>query len=86
MEKWYSDVRQLKDEYEEGLKVEEFCHYIWHSLRRLKIKDKGKFKQKIGPEFSIWVSKLELDFSEDLVKDIINNHEFWDLTWEVSRP
>ena len=86
MEKWYSELRNLKDEYENGYKVEEFCHYMWHSLHRLKVKDKGKFHQRMGPEFVNWSNTLLTQFPEEMVKDVVNNDEFWQLTLQLAKP
>ena len=89
MENWYSYVRELKDEYgSKGLKVEEICHSVWHSLHRMKkLKDKGKFEKRMGPEFTNWSNSILVQYydNEELVKEIINEDDFWILTLEVSK-
>lgn len=85
MEEWYSSVRKLKDDSEKPYKTEEFCHHMFHSLKGLKIKDKGKFKQRMGPEFESWVLYLENMFPEPLVSSILNDDDFWKMSLRVIR-
>jgi hypothetical protein len=84
MEEWYSKVRQLKDESANDYKTEEVCHRVFQDLRRLKIKDKGKFKQRMGPEFGAWTMSLHAEFSVESVAAILNDDEFWSLTLVVA--
>jgi len=85
MEKWYTEVRKLNDRSESPYETQEFCHYIWHSINTLKLKKPEKFKDKIGPEFDSWAHSLENRFSESLIKAILNNDNFWLLTYETAR-
>jgi hypothetical protein len=80
MEDWYSKVRKLKDESEQPYFTEKLCQQIYHDLRRMKVRDKGKFKQRMGPEFENWVSRLYEDYNAESVKEILNDDEFWLLT------
>ncbi len=80
MEEWYSKVRQLKDESEQPYFTEQFCQRVYHDLRRMKVRDKGKFKQRMGPEFDNWVARLHEDYNPELSKEILNDDDFWLLT------
>ena len=86
MEEWYSAVRRLKDESENGYRTEEFCHRIFQDLKRMKLssKEKGKFIQRMGPQFTQWTSSLEADYAESLVTAILNDDTFWDLTLKAT--
>ena len=83
MKDWYSKVRKLKDESADGHKTEQVCHRVFHDLKRMKIKDKSKFKQRLGPEFGAWTMSLYNYFSTEMVAAILNDDEFWNLTIEM---
>lgn len=87
MEEWYSAVRKLKDESENGYKTEEFCHRIFQDIRRMKLvpKEKGKFDQRTGSKFALWTESLEVDYPQEMVTEILNDDDFWKLTLQVSR-
>lgn len=77
MEKWHSIVGNMKDESEDSYKTQQFAHKMYRDLRRAKLKDKGKFKNRMGPEFERWASQLVEEFGRDFVQEIINDDEFW---------
>ena len=77
MEEWYSAVRNWMDQFEERQEVKSFCDHIFQELHFMKIKDKGKFKNRMGPEFEAWTKTLETKYPEDLVREIINDDKFW---------
>jgi hypothetical protein len=85
MEDWYSKVRQLKDESVQPYFTEELCQRVYHDLRRMKVRDKGKFKQRMGPEFDNWIARLYQDYNPEMVKEIINDDDFWLLTLKMVR-
>ena len=85
MEAWYSAVRNWMDQFEERQQVKSFCDRIFQDLHFMKLKDKGKFKQRMGPEFDMWASKLEEDYPKDLAVEILNDDDFWKLTLQVAR-
>lgn len=85
MDEWIKSVRILKDESEKPNMTQEFTNRIFQDLRRMKIKDKGKFNQRIGPEFEKWTLKLEEDYPKSIVTEILNDDDFWLLTLKVSR-
>ena len=80
MEEWYTKVRLLKDESETPYETEKVCHKMFYDLKRSKIREKGKFKNRMGPEFDGWTALLVQDYPEPFVKEIINDDEFWNLT------
>ena len=85
MEEWYKAVRLLREESDNGPLVKEFCYRIFQDLKRLKIKDKKKFVQRLGPEFENWSEYLEIDYPKILVREILNDDDFWKLTLKHSR-
>jgi hypothetical protein len=84
MEEWNKAVRILKDESMEPNKTAELCERIFQDLRRMKIKDKSKFKQRLGPEFENWSLKLEEDYPSYIVVNVLNDDDFWILTLRVA--
>jgi hypothetical protein len=85
MEEWNSEVRKLKDESDDPVLVKDFCYRIFQDLKRLKIKDKKKFGQRLGPDYENWKELLEMDYPKILVKEILGDDDFWKLTWKVTR-
>jgi hypothetical protein len=77
MEKWYSIVGNLRDDSEDSYKTQQFTYQVYRELRRSKIKDKGKFKNRMGPEFEQWISHLTEEYPSELIQEIINDDEFW---------
>jgi len=77
MDTWYTLVNNLKDESEDSYKTQLFCEQVFRELRTAKIKDKGKFKQRMGPEFDQWSSRLETEYPEMLVREILQDDDFW---------
>ena len=84
MEEWYKKVRLLKDESESAYLTELLCKKMFYDLKLLRVKDKGKFKQRMGPEFEVWVASLKPRFSSDMISAIISDDEFWDLTLKIT--
>ena len=85
MEEWYSAVRNWMDQFEERQQVKSFCDRIFQELHFLKIKDKAKFKQRVGLEFDVWSSKLEENYPKELCIEILNDDPFWELTLKLAR-
>jgi len=77
MDKWYTIVGNMKDESEDSYKTQQFTHQVYRELRSAKIKDKGKFKNRMGPEFEQWAAHLSDMYSGDMVTEILNDDEFW---------
>jgi hypothetical protein len=77
MEKWYNLVLNFKDESVDSYKTQDFCHQVFRELDSAKIKEKGKFKQRMGPEFEQWSAKLSTQYPPELVTEILQDDEFW---------
>jgi len=86
MEAWYTKVRLLKDESEAPYVTEKVCHKIFYDLKRSKIREKGKFKNRMGPEFETWVSSLSQRFEDypQLINAIVSDDEFWEATLKLT--
>lgn len=84
MEEWKSVVRSLKDDSEIPYKTEELAIRIRQDLKKFKIKDKGKFRQRMGPEFENWILSLSENFSQEVVKEIISDDDFWTATLKIT--
>lgn len=84
MEEWYKKVRLLKDESETPYETEKVTHKIFYDLKRTKIREKGKFKNRMGPEFETWIAGLNERFVPELVNAIISDDEFWELTLKLT--
>jgi hypothetical protein len=84
MEEWYKLLREMKDDSEEPNTTQKFFYKVFIELKSKKIKDKGKFRQRMGPEFDIWVSELREEFSDKIVIEIINDDDFWEKTLKVT--
>lgn len=84
MEEWYKKVRLLKDESETPYETEKLTHKIFYDLKRSKIREKGKFKNRMGPEFESWVTGLNDRFVPELVNAIVSDDEFWELTLRLT--
>jgi hypothetical protein len=74
----------MKDDSEEPNTTQKFFYKVFIELKSKKIKDKGKFRQRMGPEFDIWVSELREEFSDKIVIEIINDDDFWEKTLKVT--
>lgn len=89
MEEWNKKVREMKDESENSYITQQFANTIFQQLvprnRRLKIKNKDKFNQRLGPEFDLWAEHLEEAFPKTLVRAMLNDDEFWKLTLEATK-
>lgn len=84
MDEWLSVVRGLKDDSEIPYKTEEIAIQVYHDLKRLKIRDKGKFRQRMGPEFESWSMNLADTFPEVALKEILSDDEFWQATLKIT--
>lgn len=84
MDEWMSVVRGLKDDSEIPFKTEEIAIAIYHDMKRLRIRDKGKFRQRMGPEFESWAMQVGDRFSEAAVKEILSDDKFWEATLKIT--
>ena len=79
----------MKDESENSYITQQFANTIFQQLvprnKLLKIKNKDKFSQRLGPEFELWAEHLEEMFPKSLVRAMLNDDEFWKLTLEAAK-
>ena len=80
MQAWYSKVRNLKDDSEKARQTEDICNDIFHYLRRNKIKEKTKFKQRTGGEYNTFIGRMAETYPASSVETIVQDDEFWNLT------
>ena len=86
MEEWYTIVRSLNSESEIPYNTQRFANKVFHdlSMMKKKIRDKGKFKNRMGPEFENWVAGLASEFDSDLMNAIIGDDTFWNKTLQLT--
>jgi hypothetical protein len=86
MEEWYKKVRLFKDESEAPYVTEKVCHKMFYDLKRSKIREKGKFKNRMGPEFESWVESLNQRFDQypQLINSILSDDDFWNATLKLT--
>jgi hypothetical protein len=85
MDRWYSIVRTFLDESEKPFKTKQFVDRVFQDLNRLRVREKNKFKERTGIEFDSWVEKLEQDYPPLLVREILNDDDFWLETLKVAK-
>lgn len=84
MEQWYSKVRDLRDESESPASTSRFTKRVFYDLKKMRIREKIKFKQRMGPEFENWISHLHESFSNAIITEILNDDDFWELTLKLT--
>lgn len=77
MEKWYDIVRKLQDESENKYLTRHFAEHVYHDLKNSRIREKQKFKNRMGPEFEHWSASLLQDYAKDMIVEILNDDDFW---------
>ena len=85
MEKWYTIVRKLQDESENKYMTRVFCEKAFHDLYNSRIREKQKFKNRMGPEFEQWVAGLADEYGSEMVNEIISDDEFWAETMLIAQ-
>jgi len=89
MEQWYSKVRNFKDDSESSYLTQAFARTVFMDVARymryMSKERRMKFKQRMGPEFEQWMSDLSDLYPEVMVKEIIEDDEFWKLTIELAQ-
>lgn len=84
MDNWYALVNTLRDESEDPYLTQQFAYEVFSDLVKRRIKEKGKFKNRMGPEFETWIAFMEQTFPVELVKTIIQDDDFWELTLSLT--
>ena len=85
METWYEIVGNLKDESEDSFVTQLFCYQVYQELSSAKIKEKGKFKNRMGPEFEQWSLHLRETYPNAIIIEILNDDDFWLETLKVTQ-
>jgi hypothetical protein len=85
MEKWYSIVQSLQDESENKNKTKKFCEDVFHDLLNARIREKQKFKNRMGPEFEQWSVSLTDRFPQGMVTEILSDDKFWEETLRITQ-
>ena len=85
MEKWYDIIRKLQDDSENKYLTRHFAEHVYHVLKNAHIREKQKFKNRMGPEFEQWVSTLIEEYPEELVQAVLSDDEFWTETMLVTQ-
>lgn len=85
MDKWYTIVRNLQDESESKYLTSKFCERVFHELYNARIREKQKFKNRMGPEFEQWATSLVRDYPKDMVNEIISDDTFWNETLSLTQ-
>lgn len=76
MERWNSIVRNMDTS-------PRLAEAFFRTVSRMRIKEKNKFMQRMGPEFEYVVSKLSEDFDPEDVRELLSNDEFFTVTMEL---
>jgi len=76
---WVETVRDLKDAVDEPFDVETVCRVILRYVRRSRIREVVKFKQRLGVEYEAFFSTLAI-YDENIVNYIVNDDPFWTAT------
>lgn len=84
MEEWYTKVREMKNESENTYMTKRFTDKVFYDLSHIRIRDKGKFKNRMGPEFESWVAGLATEYGGDFINAILGDDEFWNLTLKLT--
>jgi hypothetical protein len=80
MDGWYEIVRKLEDESSNRYRTQQTAQDIFRQLSRSRIKDKGKFKNRMGPEFEPWAAGMVERHGEELITELLNDDQFWNAT------
>ena len=84
MEEWYTKVRDMKTESEDTYMTKRFTDKVFHDLARLRIRDRGKFKERTGSEFENWVAGLATEYDGDFINIILGDDDFCNLTLKLT--
>jgi hypothetical protein len=84
MEEWYTKVRDMKTESEDTYMTKRFTDKVFHDLSKMRIRDKGKFKERTGSEFENWVAGLATEYAGEFINIILGDDEFWNLTLKLT--
>jgi hypothetical protein len=80
---WVETVRDLKDAEKahgtEPYDVECVCRDILRYVRRVRIREVGRFQQRTGLEYEAFLKSLGA-YDEELISRIVGDDDFWEAT------
>lgn len=82
-DKWVEVVRDMKDAEEEPYEIEVVCRDILRYVRTARIRDVGRFKQRIGAEYEAFIKSLP--YEEERIRRVVDDADFWDATVDMIR-
>ena len=80
METWHNLVRRFKDVSENPYLTNKFADTVFHDLQNTRIREKQKFKNRMGPEFEQWIGSLSELFPRAMLDEMLFDDEFWATT------
>lgn len=82
LEHWSAIVRTMKDE-GDPYQTERLAKDILRVIRNARFRQGLLFKQKRGEEYELFVEKLNSDYDPELVKQTLDNDEFWEACFSL---
>jgi hypothetical protein len=87
LEHWNSIVRVMKDEEREydvsAYATTNLAKDILETIRSTRFRQGLLFKQKRGEEYEKFVERLNDSYDNDAVKRILDNDEFWEVSFSL---
>jgi len=82
LEHWSAIVRTMKDE-GDPYQTERLAKDILRVIRNARFRQGLLFKQKRGEEYELFVEKLNSEYDPELVKQTLDNDEFWEACFSL---
>ena len=82
LEHWSAIVRTMKDE-GDPYKTERLAKDILRVIRNARFRQALLFKQKRGEEYELFLEKLNTEYDPELVKQTLDNDEFWEACFSL---
>ena len=82
LEHWSAIVRTMKDE-GDPYQTERLAKDILRVIRNARFRQGLLFKQKRGEEYELFLEKLNKDYDPELVKQTLDNDEFWEACFSL---
>jgi len=82
LEHWSAIVRTMKDE-GDPYQTERLAKDILRVIRNARFRQGLLFKQKRGEEYELFVEKLNREYDPELVKQTLDNDEFWEACFSL---
>jgi hypothetical protein len=82
LEHWSAIVRTMKDE-GDPYQTERLAKDILRVIRNARFRQALLFKQKRGEEYELFLEKLNTEYDPELVKQTLDNDEFWEACFSL---